>query len=159
MGADANRALAPGDDLIPLIVIGLVAGGFSALFGVGGGVVIVPLLILLLAYDPTRATATSLAAIVITASVAGHVALPGSLYSATKHAARSIGESARKELLTRGVRTTLISPGNVDTPFFDNQPDVYLDGDDVARAVMFAVSQPPSVGINEILMRHPRQDV
>ncbi len=96
--------------------------------------------------------------LVITASVAGHVALPGSLYSATKHAARSIGESARKELLHRGIRTTTISPGNVDTPFFDNTPDVHLTDDDVARAVMYAVSQPAGVGINEILMRHPGQE-
>lgn len=56
--------------MIRLVAIGLIAGGFSALFGVGGGVVIVPLLILLLGYAPDRATATSLAAIVITASVA-----------------------------------------------------------------------------------------
>lgn len=96
--------------------------------------------------------------LVVTASVAGHVALPGSLYSATKHAARSIGESARKELLHRGIRTTTISPGNVDTPFFDNTPDVHLTDDDVARAVMYAVSQPAGVGINEILMRHPGQE-
>ncbi len=45
------------------------AGLFSALFGVGGGVVVVPLLIALLAYDAKLATATSLAAIIITASV------------------------------------------------------------------------------------------
>ncbi len=50
-----------------LILIGLVAGLFSALFGVGGGTVIVPLLILLLAFEPRLATATSLAAIGLTA--------------------------------------------------------------------------------------------
>lgn len=77
MGADANRGLAARGELVRLIAIGLITGGFSALFGVGGGVVIVPLLILLLAYDPARATATSLAAIVITASFAAgaHAAL------------------------------------------------------------------------------------
>jgi NADP-dependent 3-hydroxy acid dehydrogenase YdfG len=95
--------------------------------------------------------------LLLTGSVAGHVALPGSVYSATKHAVRSMAESARKELLHRGVRTTLISPGNVDTPFFDRTPQVALQDADVARAVMFAVTQPQSVGINEILMRHPRQ--
>lgn len=77
MGADANRAREGRGHLIRLVVIGLIAGAFSALFGVGGGVVIVPLLILMLAYDPARATATSLAAIVVTASAAaaGHALL------------------------------------------------------------------------------------
>lgn len=96
--------------------------------------------------------------LLLTGSVAGHVSLPGSVYSSTKHAVGSMAESARKELLHRGIRTTLISPGNVDTPFFDNTPSVAMTDDDVARAVMFAVSQPETVGINEILMRHPLQD-
>ena len=55
-------------DLIPLVLIGLVAGFFSALFGVGGGIVIVPLLLLALHWDMRPATATSLAAIGITAT-------------------------------------------------------------------------------------------
>jgi uncharacterized membrane protein YfcA len=50
-----------------LLVIGVVAGVFSALFGVGGGVVIVPLLVTLVGFDARRATGTSLAAIGITA--------------------------------------------------------------------------------------------
>jgi uncharacterized membrane protein YfcA len=52
---------------VKLALIGLLAGFMSALFGVGGGIVVVPLLILLLAYTPHIATATSLAAIAITA--------------------------------------------------------------------------------------------
>ena len=55
-----------------LVAIGLAAGIFSALFGVGGGIVLVPLLILLVGFPPRVATATSLGAIVITA-VAGVV--------------------------------------------------------------------------------------
>ena len=51
-----------------LVLIGLVAGVFSALFGVGGGIVIVPLLVGLAAFGTREATATSLGAIVITAS-------------------------------------------------------------------------------------------
>ena len=50
-----------------LVLIGVTAGFFSALFGVGGGIVIVPLLVLLLAFDSRVATGTSLAAIGITA--------------------------------------------------------------------------------------------
>jgi uncharacterized protein len=56
-----------------LVGIGLVAGVFSSLFGVGGGLVIVPLLLLLAAYPPHEATATSLGAVAITA-LAGVVA-------------------------------------------------------------------------------------
>lgn len=110
-----------------------------------------------------RATVPALAEskghLLLTGSVAGHVTVPGSVYSATKHAVGAMAEAARKELHERGIRVTLISPGNVDTPFFDNAPAVALTDDDVARAVMYAVSQPPHVGINEILMRHRDQDV
>jgi NADP-dependent 3-hydroxy acid dehydrogenase YdfG len=109
-----------------------------------------------------RATVTALEAsgghVILTGSVAGHVAVPGSVYSATKHAVTAMAESARKELRERGIRVTLISPGNVDTPFFDNAPPIALTEDDVARAVMFAASQPPDVAINEILMRHRDQE-
>lgn len=56
-----------------LVLIGLVAGFFSALFGVGGGIIIVPLLLLLLSWDAREATATSLAAIGVTA-VSGVIA-------------------------------------------------------------------------------------
>ena len=52
-----------------LIVIGLVAGLFSALFGVGGGIVIVPLLILMMRFDERPAMATSLAAVFVIALV------------------------------------------------------------------------------------------
>jgi uncharacterized protein len=54
---------------VRLVLIGLVAGFFSALFGVGGGIVIVPLLLLVAAFAVRPATATSLAAIGITAAV------------------------------------------------------------------------------------------
>jgi uncharacterized protein len=53
---------------VRLVLIGLVAGFFSALFGVGGGIVIVPLLLLTLRWEMRSATATSLAAIGITAT-------------------------------------------------------------------------------------------
>jgi uncharacterized protein len=51
-----------------LALIGLVAGLFSTVFGVGGGIVIVPLLVALLAFPPHAATATSLGAILVTAT-------------------------------------------------------------------------------------------
>jgi NADP-dependent 3-hydroxy acid dehydrogenase YdfG len=93
----------------------------------------------------------------LTGSLAGRRALPGSLYSATKWAVTGMGESLRQELNDTGVRVTLIEPGMVDTPFFDNPVSNALQPDDVARAVMFAVSQPPHVDVNEILVRPTAQ--
>jgi NADP-dependent 3-hydroxy acid dehydrogenase YdfG len=95
--------------------------------------------------------------LLLTGSVAGRRALPGSLYSATKWAVTAMGESARQELNDTGVRVTVIEPGMVDTPFFDNPVSGALQADDVARAVMFAVSQPPHVDVNEILVRPTAQ--
>jgi NADP-dependent 3-hydroxy acid dehydrogenase YdfG len=97
--------------------------------------------------------------LLLTGSVAGRRALPGSLYSATKWAVTAMGEAARQDLNGTGVRVTLIEPGMVDTPFFSKGagPDA-LKPDDVARAVMFAVSQPAHVDVNEILVRPTAQD-
>jgi NADP-dependent 3-hydroxy acid dehydrogenase YdfG len=95
--------------------------------------------------------------LLLTGSVAGRRALPGSLYSATKWAVTAMGEAARQELNGTGVRVTLIEPGMVDTPFFDNPVSDALEADDVARAVMYAVSQPPRVDVNEILLRPTAQ--
>ncbi|HTX32127.1 MAG TPA: SDR family oxidoreductase [Solirubrobacteraceae bacterium] len=96
--------------------------------------------------------------LLLTGSVAGRRALPGSLYSATKWAVTAMGEAARQELNGTGVRVTLIEPGMVDTPFFSERPSQALHPDDVARTVMFAVSQPPHVDVNEILLRPTAQD-
>ena len=52
------------------------------------------------------------------------------------------------------ILVTLIEPGMVDTPFFDNRPgERALSDDDIARAVNFALEQPDSVDVNEILIR------
>jgi NADP-dependent 3-hydroxy acid dehydrogenase YdfG len=96
--------------------------------------------------------------LLLTGSVAGRRALPGSLYSATKWAVTAMGESARQELNGTGVRVTVIEPGLVDTPFFENPVSDALQADDVARAVMFAVSQPERMDVNEILVRPTAQE-
>jgi NADP-dependent 3-hydroxy acid dehydrogenase YdfG len=97
--------------------------------------------------------------LLLTGSVAGRKALPGSLYSATKWAVTGMGESLRQDVDGTGVRVTVIEPGMVDTPFFDAPvtDSGPLTADDVARAVMFAVSQPPHVDVNEILIRPTSQ--
>lgn len=96
--------------------------------------------------------------VLVTSSVAGRRALPGSLYSATKHAATAIGEALRAELRqmheNRDIRVTLIEPGMTDTPFFDNRPGEWaLRDDDIAKAVIYALEQRPGVDVNEILIR------
>jgi NADP-dependent 3-hydroxy acid dehydrogenase YdfG len=96
--------------------------------------------------------------LLLTSSVAGRRALPGSLYAATKWAVTAMGEAARLELNGTGVRVTLIEPGMVDTPFFDNPVQAALEPDDVARAVLYAVSQPPHVDVNELLVRPTSQE-
>jgi NADP-dependent 3-hydroxy acid dehydrogenase YdfG len=93
----------------------------------------------------------------LTGSVAGRRALPGSLYSATKWAVTAMGESLRQEVDGSGIRVTLVEPGMVDTPFFDNRPRNALEADDIARAVIFAVQQPPHVDVNELLIRPTAQ--
>jgi NADP-dependent 3-hydroxy acid dehydrogenase YdfG len=95
--------------------------------------------------------------VLLTSSVAGRRALPGSMYSCTKHAVTAMGEAARQDLHGSGIRVTLIEPGMVDTPFFDNRPQDALHDDDIARAVIYAISQPPHVNVNEILVRPTAQ--
>jgi NADP-dependent 3-hydroxy acid dehydrogenase YdfG len=96
--------------------------------------------------------------LILTSSIAGRRTLKGSLYSATKFAVTAMGEAARLDFNDTGVRVTLIEPGMVDTPFFDEPPSIEaLQSEDIARAVMFAVSQPPHVDVNEIMVRPTAQ--
>jgi len=99
---------------------------------------------------------------VVTSSVAGRRALPGSLYSSTKWAVTGMAESLRQELRQdegSKVRVTVIEPGMVDTPFFDNRPTGALEADDIARIVLFTLEQPDRVDINEILVRPTSQPI
>jgi NADP-dependent 3-hydroxy acid dehydrogenase YdfG len=95
--------------------------------------------------------------LLLTSSVAGRRVLPGSMYSCTKHAVTAMGEAARQDLHGSGIRVTLIEPGMTDTPFFENRPSDALADRDIARAVLFALSQPPHVDVNEILVRPTAQ--
>jgi len=99
----------------------------------------------------------------ITSSVAGRRSLPGSLYSATKWAVTGMGESLRQELRqmheNHTIKVTLVEPGMVDTPFFDDRPSGALEADDIAAAVHYAISQPDRVDVNEILIRPSSQPI
>jgi NADP-dependent 3-hydroxy acid dehydrogenase YdfG len=95
--------------------------------------------------------------LLLTSSVAGRRVLPGSMYSCTKHAVTAMGEAARQDLHGTGIRVTLIEPGMTDTPFFENRPSDALEAEDIARGVMYAISQPPHVNVNEVLIRPTEQ--
>ena len=101
--------------------------------------------------------------VVLTSSIAGRRSLPGSLYSATKFAVTGIGQSLRGELRemhrNTAIRVTLIEPGGVDTPFFEQRREGRLEADDVARTVLWAVSQPAHVDIAEVLVLPASQSV
>jgi len=99
--------------------------------------------------------------VVTIGSIADHVAFAGdSAYVASKFGLRGMHQVIAAELAGSGVRTTLISPGAVDTaawdavdpdsrPGFTKRKDM-LQGSDVAAAVLFAVTRPPRVEVTEM---------
>ncbi|PKR49747.1 SDR family oxidoreductase [Thalassospira marina] len=110
--------------------------------------------------------------IINVSSVAGHRVRPGStVYAATKYAVRTISEGLRQEVKAYNIRSTIISPGAVDTElpasvteadtakaiqeFYDKYA---IPADSFARCVSFAISQPEDVDINEILFRPTSQE-
>lgn len=111
--------------------------------------------------------------IVNVSSVAGHKVRPGSaVYSATKHAVRVITEGLRQEVKPYNIRTTVISPGAVESelPRSVTEDDVakgvreFYDAHAIpavsfARMVAFAISQPDDVDVNEILFRPTSQEL
>ena len=106
----------------------------------------------------------------------GHIVTIGSIsdrtiytgnaaYSAAKFGLRAVHEVLRAELRGTGVRTSLISPAATDTEMWDSvtvtdpvanphSKRPMLDPDDVVRAVMFAISQPERVNVDEIRLSH-----
>ena len=109
--------------------------------------------------------------IINVSSVAGHKVAPGgTVYSATKHAVRVISEGLRQEVKPYNIRTTIISPGAVQSelPNTITDPDVMerirkvygiaVPADSFASMVVFAMSQPEEVDVNEILFRPTRQE-
>ena len=74
------------------------------------------------------------------------------MYSVSKHAANALAYNLRGELKGSGCRVTLIEPGMVDTAFFDDEKPDALRPDDIARAVTYAVSQPKTVEVGDMLI-------
>jgi NADP-dependent 3-hydroxy acid dehydrogenase YdfG len=110
--------------------------------------------------------------IINVSSVAGHKVRPGSaVYAATKTAVRVISEGLRQEVKPYNIRTTVISPGAVASELADSitEPDIAqsvrdlyeiaVPADTFAQMVLFAMSQPETVDVNEILFRPTRQDL
>jgi NADP-dependent 3-hydroxy acid dehydrogenase YdfG len=109
--------------------------------------------------------------IVNVSSVAGRVARAGSgVYNLTKFGVGAFSESLRQESVPLGVRVTLIEPGAVDTELSGhNRPEVLeqikqrfgdierLTAEDIARAVLYAITQPPHMSVNEVLIRPTEQ--
>jgi NADP-dependent 3-hydroxy acid dehydrogenase YdfG len=111
--------------------------------------------------------------IINVSSVAGHKVRPGSaVYAATKAAVLMLSEGLRQEVKPYGIRTTVISPGAVESELPDSITDAEvakgtrqfyaqyaIPAESFARVVAFAISQPAEVDINEILFRPTAQEM
>lgn len=109
--------------------------------------------------------------IINVSSVAGHVVGAGStVYAGTKFAVRAISEGLRKEESSHNIRSTIISPGAVDTeltnsitdmdikPGIDKIYEGAINADSIARAIVFAIEEPAEVAINEMIIRPTSQE-
>ncbi|MDI2027271.1 SDR family oxidoreductase [Saccharopolyspora sp. TS4A08] len=92
--------------------------------------------------------------LVLTGSNAGRGIRPGNLYSATKWAVTGMAQNIRAECVGTGVRVTLVQPGMVETDMTADRTDVpKLRAEDIARGVLYALSQPETVDVNELTIR------
>ncbi|RRK09941.1 SDR family oxidoreductase [Lactiplantibacillus garii] len=111
--------------------------------------------------------------VLATDSVAGHVVVPNfAVYNGSKFAVRAIMEGLRQEQYVNHIRTTLISPGSVNTELYKSIPDpahrqaeiqteatIGIDPQSIAQAVAFAINQPDNVAVNEVIIRPTDQAV
>ncbi|CAA0296951.1 Short-chain alcohol dehydrogenase [Alteromonas alvinellae] len=87
---------------------------------------------------------------IITSSVAGRIALKGSVYGASKWFAYGFGQNLAEEMREWGGRCTTICPGMVNTPFFDEPKEDKLQPGDIAKSVLFALSAEESACVREV---------
>lgn len=104
-------------------------------------------------------------------SVAGRKVRAGmGVYNLTKHGVGAVSEALRQELTTQGVRTTIIEPGIVATELTDHIREELREGvkaaigqveplqaDDIADAIVWAVTRPAHVSVNEVLIQPTEQ--
>ncbi|TNC19273.1 SDR family oxidoreductase [Amycolatopsis alkalitolerans] len=98
--------------------------------------------------------------IVLVGSIAGLTHLPGNIYGMTKWAITGLAENTRLRVTGDGIGVTLISPGGVETTFFDpiggprrDRPGGYLSPDQVAASIVWAITQPSGVDVNTLTVR------
>jgi len=109
--------------------------------------------------------------VVLGSNVGRHISPFSSMYGATKFAVNSLAEALRRQLGPSGIRVSLIEPGIVRTEFqesagydaesfgqFMESVGPVLSADDVARTIMFVLSQPANVHVNDVLIRPTRQE-
>ena len=111
--------------------------------------------------------------IIATDSVAGHVVYPNSaVYCGTKFAVRAIMEGLRQEQLINNIKSTIISPGAVQTELYktisnkkvadelhEAQKEWGLTSEDIATAVMFAIDTPERMVISDMIVRPTAQEI
>lgn len=90
--------------------------------------------------------------LLLTGSAAGRVHISGSVYGASKWFVHGYGGNLSEEMKSFGGRCTIIAPGMVDTPFFDEPKPDKLQPEDVARAALFALEAEPRCAVNEIFL-------
>ncbi|MFD9545469.1 SDR family oxidoreductase [Streptomyces sp. NPDC060022] len=101
--------------------------------------------------------------IVLVGSVAGFVHTPGNIYGATKWAVTGLAENTRRMVTGDGVGVTLVAPGRVETPFWDglgSLPEGHLlTADQIADSIVWAMSRPEGVDVNNVIIRPIGQPV
>jgi NADP-dependent 3-hydroxy acid dehydrogenase YdfG len=90
--------------------------------------------------------------LLLTGSAAGRRHISGSVYGATKWFVHGYGGNLSEEMKSFGGRCTVIAPGMVDTPFFDEPKPDKLQPEDVAQAALFALDAHPRCAVNEIFL-------
>jgi NADP-dependent 3-hydroxy acid dehydrogenase YdfG len=90
--------------------------------------------------------------VLLTGSRAGRTEIAGSVYGATKHFVHGFAANLLEEMRQWGGRCTVVAPGTVDTPFFSTPHPQGLTAEDVARAVVYALEQPPRVAVGEVYL-------
>ncbi|PHQ78195.1 MAG: short-chain dehydrogenase [Phycisphaera sp.] len=109
--------------------------------------------------------------VVLGSTVGRHISPFSSMYGSTKFAVNSLAEALRRQLAKHGIRVTLIEPGIVRSEFqesagyemegftaFMNSVGPVLRPEDISRSIMFTVSQPPAVHVNDVMIRPTRQE-